>query len=278
MPLWSRSIRMGFQTAKKALPLAALPFALDLFVQQLYPGRAVTDASVEFTLPVPFPSLSQVHGQPSGAVPFFPIYPPPDLGQLTAPVLLLLLGIQSYAAAGYLGALDSARLGGRIRRLLKLANIYFARVFAFNALIAVILLVLHPFMESLSYGALVSIFTVFALLIILYFLFLTPFCIVVDDYVLAEAFRKSVELALQAWREVIPYCLTYATITVLASAAILLLVALPIAGIPLAVGLYGLLGTALVASTLHLYDGLRPEDVLPVSAPHERPAEEAVPT
>ncbi len=256
----------------------AVPLAFDLVILLAYPGLVTAQGSVEFTLPVPLPSISQVHGQPRGSPPFFPIYPAPEMGQLTAPIILLMLGVQSYLTAGYLGALETARVGGSTRPFFRFANVYFSRVFAFNALIAVILLVLEPFITGFSYGLLVSIFTVSALILILYFLFLTPFSIVVDDYVLGEAFRRSVELSLQAWREILPYCLAYATVTILTSGALVFLVGFPIIGVPLAAALYGLVGTALVASTLHLYDGLQPEEVLPVAVPRPKPVEEAAPT
>ncbi len=67
-------------------------------------------------------------------------------------------------------------------------------------------------------------------------------------------------------------------ITILASAAVRLLLGIPLAGIPLSVALYSLVGTGLVASTLHLYNELRPEERLPAAMPAPRPTEEAAPT
>ncbi len=278
MPLWSRSIRMGFRMVRRALPLALLPFAFDVVLYFLDPGQPLADSSVEFALPMAFPSLSQVYGQPPAAPPFFPLYTFPDLGQLTAPILLLFLGVQSYVTAGYLGALETIRLGGFPKHILKLANTFFSRIFAFNALIAVLLLVTEPFLRGFPVGPIHSIFILFAILLILYFLFLTPFCVAVDHCPLAYALRTSVQLAREAWREVLPFCLAYAAITVLVSASVFLLIDLPLVGLPLSAGIYSLIGTALVASALHLYDGLRPEEALPVSLPRPTPTEEAVST
>ncbi|MCJ2519558.1 MAG: hypothetical protein LN412_01235 [Candidatus Thermoplasmatota archaeon] len=255
-----------------------LPFAFDFLMLYFYPLEAAAEASVEFALPVAFPSISQVYGQALGELPFFPLYAAPDMGQLTAPFLLLFLGIHSYVTAGYLGALEMTRLWGSPGRFFKSANVYFSRVFAFDALIAVILLVLEPFIMDTSSGLLLSLFILSALLLIIYFLFLTPFCVVVDDCALGMAFRKSVKMVSQAWKEVLSYCLAYAAITILASAAVILLLDLPFVGAPLSIGLYGLLGTALVASTLHLYDGLQPKEALPLPTPRPKVAEEVVPT
>lgn len=265
-------------TAGRALPLFLVPFAFDVVILFLNPQFLTpSNPSVEFTLPMPFPSLSQVQGQTSASPPFFPLYPPPALGQLSAPVLLLILGVQSYVAAGYLATLEMVRRGDTSRRFLGGANYLFSRIFAFNALIAVFLLLLEPFLRGYEQGPFTSLFILSALLILLYFLFLTPFIVVVDDLSLGDALRQSMQLALQSRQEVLPYCLAYAAITLLASAAVILLLPLPMVGTLISAGLYSLLGTALVASTLHLYDELRPKEAVAAKVPSPRPAEEAAP-
>lgn len=273
MALWSRAFRMGFHTARRALPLMLLPFIFDLLVLLFYPRAEVPAPSVEFSLPLPLPSVAQAYGQAMGATPFFPIYPEPLGGQLTAALLLLLLGVQAYVAAGYLGALEAVRVGALSRHPLRFANLYFSRIFAFYALIGVVLLVMAPFLEGLP-----SFFVFPGLLVLLYLLFLTPFAIAVDDRPLGAAFQQSVGLALTAWREVLPFCLAWAAATLLLSAAVNFLLPLPVVGLPLAAALVAVLGTALVAATLHLYDGLRPKEPVPATAPLPTPTEEAVPT
>ncbi len=280
MPLWSRSLKLGFLKVKAALPLMLLPLAVDAILLSLNPALIPGEPSAEFTTPMPFPSLSQITGQPLGALPFLPLYPPWELGQFTTPVLLAFLGILSFLTAGYLGALEAVRVGGSLRTFLRRAVSLFTRMFAFNALIAVVVLVQVPFLMGYPSGVLVSVFVLGALLIILYFLFLTPFSIAVDDLHLGLAVRRSVELAYQGWRDVLPYCLAYAGATALASAAVLLLLTtLPLVlGILLSAGLYGALGTALVISSLYLYEGLVPKEPLPAEAPAPVLAEEAVPS
>ncbi len=256
-----------------------LPFAFDALVLFLNPTLIPRDPSVEFTLPMPFPSLSQVSGQSWGAVPFLPLYPPWEVGQMTTPVLLAFLGATSLLTAGYLGALEAARVGGPLRTFAKMAVTLFSRIFAFNALVAVIVLVQLPFLTGYPSGLPVSLFVLAAVLAVLYFLFLTPFCIAVSGAPLGPALRRSVGLAYQRWREVLPYCLAYAAITVLASAVVLILLRFlpPAPGILLAAGFYAATGTALVISSLYLYEGLIPEEPLPAEAPARTPAEDAAP-
>ncbi len=182
--------------------------------------------------------------------------------------------------AGYIGALEGIRVEGSVRSFLRKAAILFSRIFAYNALVAVIVLVQVPFLMGYPAGLLVSLFVLAALIVIFYFIFLIPFVITVDDRALGFAVRRSLELAYRGWREIVPYCLAYAGITAAASGAVLLLLTLlpSLLGALLAVGLYGALGTALVMSTLYLYEGLSPVEPLPAKAPAPKPAEEAAPS
>ncbi len=132
-----------------------------------------------------------------------------------------------------------------------------------------------PFLTSMY--SLFALFVFAGLLVLLYLLFLTPFAIVVDDRPLGAAFQRSVGLALEAWREVLPFCLAYATAGLLLSVGVGLLLPLPVVGIPLASALVAVVGIVLVAATLHLYEGLRPAEPLPAAAPLPTPAEEAAP-
>lgn len=256
-----------------------LPFALDALVLFLNPTLVPEKPSIEFTLPMPFPSLSQVSGQTWGAVPFLPLYPPWEVGQLTTPVLLAFLTTMSFLTAGYLGALEAVRVGGPLRNFLRMAVAMFSRIFAYNALVAVIVLVQMPFLAGYPSGLPISIFVLLAVLVVLYFLFLTPFCIAVSGFPLGPALRRSVGLGYRCWREVLPYCLVYAGITAIASTVVLVLLTYlpPVLGILLSAGFYGATGTALVISSLYFYESLLPEEPLPAKMPARAPAEDAAP-
>lgn len=259
-----------------ALPLALLPFAFDVVYLALNPGLLPPGPFLEFSLPLPFPTLAQVLGPGPETLSFFPLYPPPEAGQLSTVLLLATLGVQAYLTAGYLGTLEVLRVGGSLRAFFRRAAHLFSRLFAFTALVAVLLLA--PFVSQTP-DRLVSLFVLLAVLVVLYFLFLTPFGIAVDDLPLGVAFRRSLEYAFQSWREVVPFVLAYAGVTALASLAVQLLFILPpFLALPAAAAFFAVLGTGLTLGTLHLYEGLVPKEVLPTAVPRPQGVEEAAST
>ncbi|MFQ5986868.1 MAG: hypothetical protein ACE5KQ_05870 [Thermoplasmata archaeon] len=273
MPLWSDALKHGFLLVPRARLLLLVPVGLDLamlLIAAIPPG-----ASPQFTLPVALPSVSQVRGPGEGALPFYPLYMLTASGDLATALLLLVLVVQSYLTTGYLGRLERIR-SGRTGGFFASANLAFARVLAFLAITTFLLLAASPFLlEGLVQGP-ATLFVFAAVLALLYFLFLTPFVVVVDNAPLSLALRRSIELAARRFPEVVPYCLGYATITLLASIAFFLVGWGPV-GVLVFPVLYGIVGTGLVGSTLYLYEGLRPVEPVPVLTPEPEPVEEAVP-
>ncbi|MEE9163993.1 MAG: hypothetical protein V3U17_04275 [Thermoplasmata archaeon] len=274
MPLWSDALKQGFRLVPKARLLLLVPLGFDLAMLALVVTPAMV--SPQFTLPVALPSVAQVWGSGGGALPFYPLYMLGPSGDLATALLLLVLVVQSYLTAGYVGRLETARRAGTGEGFFASANRAFPRVLAFLAITTFLLLAASPFLlGDLGQGP-AALFVFAAVLGLLYFLFLTPFVVVVDNAPLALALRVSIELAARRFPEVVPYCLGYATLTLLASIAFYL-VGWGLVGLLLFPVLYSLLGTALVGSTLYLYAGLRPVEPVPTTAPSPEAVEEGVP-
>ena len=274
MPLWSDALKEGFRLVGRARSLLLIPLAFDLLLLTL--AVLPQMPSPQFTLPVALPSVAQVRGPGAGALPFYPLYGLAVAGDLATTLLLLLLVVQAYLAAGYVGRLEMVRRKQTDGSFFALANRAFARVLAFLAITTFLLLAAGPFLlGGLALGG-AALFVFAAVIALLYFLFLTPFVVVVENAPLSVALRTSVELAARRFSEVVPYCLGYATITVLASSAFALL-GWGLVGLLLFPVLYSVVGTALVGSTLYLYAGLRPLEPLPLSAPEPETVEDAVP-
>ncbi len=274
MPLWSDALKQGFRLVPKARLLLLVPLGFDLAMLALVVTPAMV--SPQFTLPVALPSVAQVWGSGGGALPFYPLYMLGPSGDLATALLLLVLVVQSYLTAGYVGRLETARRAGTGEGFFASANRAFPRVLAFLAITTFLLLAASPFLlGDLGQGP-AALFVFAAVLGLLYFLFLTPFVVVVDNAPLALALRVSIELAARRFPEVVPYCLGYATLTLLASIAFYL-VGWGLVGLLLFPVLYSLLGTGLVGSTLYLYAGLRPEEPVPTTTPSPEAVEEGVP-
>ncbi|MDX1534420.1 MAG: hypothetical protein R3291_02235, partial [Thermoplasmata archaeon] len=193
MPLWSDALKRGFLLLPRARLLLLVPLAFD--VGMLAIAVVPETASVQFGLPVALPSVAQVRGPEAGALPFYPLYLLTVSGDLGTALLLLLLVVQGYLAAGYLGRLETIRRGASGEGFLSAANRAFARVLAFLAITTFLLLAASPFLlEGLDLGA-AALFVFAAVLGLFYFLFLTPFIVVVENAPLSVAFRTSVELA-----------------------------------------------------------------------------------
>ncbi|MFQ6012769.1 MAG: hypothetical protein ACE5LS_03890 [Thermoplasmata archaeon] len=274
MPLWSDALKEGFRLVPRAGLLLLVPLGFDLAMLALVAIPAVV--SPQFTLPVALPSVAQVWGPGDGALPFYPLYMLGASGDLATALLLLVLVVQSYLTAGYVGRLEMARRAGRGEGFFASANRAFPRVLAFLAITTFLLLAASPFLlGGLGRGP-AALFVLAAVLGLLYFLFLTPFVVVVDNAPLSLALRMSIELAARRFPEVVPYCLGYATLSLLASIAFFL-VGWGLVGLLLFPILYSLLGTALVGSTLYLYAGLRPVEPVPAATPGPEAVEEAAP-
>ena len=272
MPLWSDALKQGFRLVPKARLLLLVPLAFDLAMLAIV--IAPLTASPQFTMPVALPSVAQVRGPGAGALPFYPLSILAVSGDLA--ILLLVLVVQSYLVAGYVGRLEMVRREASVGGFFASANLAFARVLAFLAITTFLLLAAGPFLLGGLTGGPAALFVFAAVLGLFYFLFLTPFVIVVDNAPLSVALRRSVELAARRFSEVVPYCLAYATITLLASIAFFLVGWGPV-GLLVFPVLYSVLGTGLVGSTLYLYAGLRPVEPVPASTPEPEAAEEAVP-
>lgn len=273
MPLWTDAIKDGFRLVLKARLLLAIPLGFDLAMLALV---VPATTSPQFTLPVALPSVSQVRGSGGAALPFFPLYVLPSLGDLTLTLLLLVLVVQAYLAAGYVGRLEVLRGTGAKEGFFAAANRAFARILAFFAITTFVLLVSAPLLRRQEGPELAAYFVLALVLGVLYFLFLTPFVVIMDNTPLSMGLRNSIRLAAREFRELVPYCLGYAAITLLASIAFHLLGWGPV-GLFLFPVLYSVVGTALVGSTLYLYAGLRPAEPMPAGAPEPEALEEAAP-
>ncbi|MEE9592101.1 MAG: hypothetical protein V3W28_00790, partial [Thermoplasmata archaeon] len=233
--------------------------------------------------PVALPSIAQVRGPGAGALPFYPLYMLRASEDLATALLLLTLVVQAYLAAGYMGRLEMIRRREVRGGFFASANRAFARVLAFLAITTFLVLAASPFLlDGFARGP-AALFVLAAVLGLLYFLFLTPFAMVVSNTPLSHAFRTSIELAARRFSEVVPYCLAYATITLLTSIAFFLAslalsrIGWELAGLLVFPILYSVVGTALVGSTLYLYAGLRPAKPIPSAAPEPEAVEDAVP-
>ncbi len=274
VPLWSDALKQGFRLVWRARSLLLVPLAFDVLMLAI--AVIPQMPSPQFTMPVALPSVAQVRGPGAGALPFYPLYVLAPSGDWATALLLLLLVVQAYLAAGFVGRLEMVRRKQSGGGFFAVANRAFARVLAFLAITTFPLLAASPFLlGGLALGG-AALFVFAAVIALLYFLFLTPFVVMVENAPLSVALRMSVELAAHRFREVVPYCLGYVTITFLASSAFFLL-GWGFAGLLLFPVLYSVVGTGLVGSTLYLYAGLRPVEPLPVSTPDPETVEDAVP-
>lgn len=276
MALWIQALVEGVRLARRAKTLLLVPLALDLLVLLVLgatEGLPEAPLALALTLPVALPSVFQVHGPQDQVLPFDPLHALPDLGEMSLVLLLLVLVLQSFLAAGYLGRLEAIR-GSRRVGFVAGGSRFFSRLLAYHALVTFLLLAAAPSLRGLHGLGPGALFVLAAVLALLYALFLTPFAIAVDDLPFSAALRRSVELAFHHAPQVAPYVVAYAALTLLLSGGVHLLALLGPAGLLAATLLTAAVGTALVASTLHLYAALRPREVLPTPVPRPLPAEE----
>ncbi len=248
-----QSFSDGLSLSKKVYYLAILPFVLDAFfligtyIQTEYSYYFRFGAKV--SLPAYFPSLTNVYDFPSRPV-FQTSLPLP----VNDPLLVLLSEIfytliVTYVAAGYLGKLNAARLGDS-SPFTVLASKYFTRILGYALLWVVIASLEALFILS---SVPLAILYVLLLFVVNYFVFLTPFAIIVDNMRFAEALNRSVLLSTSSASKTVPFVMLYLFGTLVISVPVYLILNLRIIGFFIAVAIFAFVGTALVASTLCFY-------------------------
>ena len=243
----------GLALTRKTSHLVVLPFVLDSL---LLIGRYVETAysysfrlGAKFSLPVYFPSLTNVYDFPSRAgfqtsFPFSSDDPGPFL--LASIFYTVVL---AYLAAGYLGKLEAVRHGESLP-FTSLANKYFTRVLEYGLL----WFVLGPVATLLIFSAIpLAIFYVLLLFVVDYFVFLMPFAIVADNLGFTKALDRSIHISTSMASRTLPFVILYVLGTLVISVPIYLLLNIGILGFFFAVVVFAYLGTALVASTLCFY-------------------------
>ena len=248
-----QSFSDGLTLSRKAFYVAVPPFVLDAF---FLIGRYVETAysysfrlGAKFSLPVYFPSLTNVYDFPSRtgfqtSLPF----------SSSDPVLFLLASlfytvILAYLASGYLGKLEAVRRGESLL-FTSLANKYFTRVLAYGLL----WFVLGPLAALFIFSSIsLAIFYVLLLFVVDYFVFLTPFAIVADNLGFAKALNRSILTSTSMVSRTLPFVILYGLGTLVISVPIYLVLNLNIIGFFFAIAVFAFLGTALVASTLCFY-------------------------
>jgi hypothetical protein len=260
-----QSFSDGLALSTKASYLAVLPFVLDsLFLLGRYVETAYSYSfrfGAKFSLPVYFPSLTNVYDFPSRAgfqtsLPF----------SSNDPVSFLLSSVfytvvLAYLAAGYLGKLEAVRRGESLP-FTSLANKYFTRVLAYG----LVWLVLGPLAALFIFsGVTLAIFYVLLLFVVDYFVFLTPFAIVAENLGFTKALNRSIIISTSMASRTLPFVILYGLGTLVISVPIYLVLNLGIIGFFFATAVFAFLGTALVSSTLCFYtQATRPS---PPSAP-----------
>ncbi len=246
----------GYKIFSKLAWLAVVPLVLDILnmYERLValPPNTVT-YGVKFSFPVYLPSLSDVYNFPSvGSVQIgsAPISPSDPLAAILVAVLFTLL--ISFLAGGYLGTIAAKRGEmGPSPSFFGLCSKYFVRFFGYALIWFALTLVALAFALSNALG-LVFLYILF-LFLVNYFLFLTPFAIVVDGVSLRTALSKSVGMAKSRVGFVLPYVIIYAIFTALTSVVIYLFMNAGVGGYLLDAVLYAFVGTIFVSSTLVLY-------------------------
>lgn len=245
----------GFQLASKVYYLAILPFIVDLFFQT---GKAIDAISsntihygVKFSFPDHFPSLTDFFAFPSPSgiqtnTPNFSSQP-----FLTLAYFLALAVVSSLVTAGYLGKMNAARLG-ESSSFITDASKYFLPILIYNLFVVALILVDFLFILALL-SLLLGILFLLAFFVIYYFVFLTPFGIVVDNLRFSDALIRSKNLASTKASDTLGYVVLYAILTAIISVPVSAFMNGGLSGFLIAVAISAFAGTALVASTLHLY-------------------------
>jgi len=240
----------GFEAFRKVAYLAIIPLFLDIFFHW-YEGFLTAFSGtfrmgVKFSIPWDLPSIENFYDFPKITM-MLPIY--------SAIWTTISTVIYAFILGGYLGKIHQAVRGMQFEPFMKLSSKYFIR-FLFLKILWLILALPAFFM-----GMVAIVYIVF-LLILGYFLYLTPFIIIADDIPFFDAIRKSVVLASNRG-EVLKYALIFIVLTAIVSAFIYLLMNIPIAGFLISVIITSIVGTTFTAATMNFYIHLQEIEHLP---------------
>ena len=255
----------GFQLATRVYYLAILPFILDLI---FLTGREINTFSanvvrfgIKFSFPDHFPSLTDFFNFPTTTGIQTSLLLFSDVLILALLSFVVSTILVSFVSAGYLGKMNSIRKG-EPSSFLNQASKYFARILAYGVVLLLLILIGTPFvLTSLALGFLY----VIGFFVIYYFIFLTPFGIVVDNLAFEEALRRSINLATSRASKTLPYVIVYLILTALISIPIYGLMNAGFPGFLISLVISALVGTVLVASTLHLYVQLTEPTTPPIT-------------
>ncbi len=238
----------------------------------LMPGRmsllqsGTVTYGVMFSLPVYFPSLSNVYNFPAPQNSihlgdFSGIFSStPFLAVLSA---LLFTAVVAFLAGGYLGSINAKRIEittpaptlaefhTHSPGFLDLCIAHFARLFEFGVLSLGIVAIGAVFILLDLPGFAILYFL--AALVVTYFLFLTPFVIVVDKVGLGASLAKSVRIASKKPSLVLPYVILYIVFTALVSVLVYAVMNGGVQGYVIDSLIYSVVGTMLVSATLVFY-------------------------
>ena len=246
----------GYGLAKRLYYLAFLPFIVDLisltgrFLQSRYAYSF--RIGVKFSLPFYFPSLTNVYDFPvqSGItiqLPEFGLVPVFGFGSVIVYMLVL-----AFVSAGYLGTLNSA-IAGVSPSFVTSATKYFLRILLYG----LIWLGLGLIGITLALGSPTLAVLYFLFLIVLnYFLFLTPFVMVADDTGLVEGLLRSINISGSVSSRTIEYVMLYAFATVGVSAIVYFVLNTGLIGFFATIAGFAFVGTVLVASTFYFLSNL----------------------
>jgi hypothetical protein len=160
----------------------------------------------------------------------------------------------AFLGAGYLGSLYSS-ITGTASSFVSSATKFFLRILAYAllwlglSLLGIVIALANP-MSAVIYFL--------SLILVNYFLFLTPFVIVVNDTSFTKALERSVETSASLSSRTIPYVLLYAFVTAVVSVPVYLILNFGLLGYLIALAVVAFIGTALVASTFYFLSSLTP--------------------
>lgn len=247
------SFFQGFRLGRSVLWLAVLPFVVDsVFLFSTYMEttyRYLFRIGFKFSLPFDFPSITNMYDFPASpgfqtSLPFSQA--PLPLFLVTALVHTMIL---AYASAGYLGKMNGTRIENS-SSFVSSANKYFVRFLAYGLLW--LILTSLSFLFIIGTGSLATLYVLF-LFAVYYLVFMTPFAIVVDDLSFSRALSRSIHLATSMASRTLPFVILFALVTVVVSVPVYLVMNIYVLGFFLAGAASALMGTFLVASTLHFY-------------------------
>jgi len=234
----------GAETFKKVSHLAMIPIILDVIFywhEGLVAALSETfRVGVKFSLPFDLPSIESFYDFPKTAV-----------QSLTYSIILMTIFafIRAFVLGGYLGEIYQASENFPPITFTKLSHKYFTRFLSFEFLW--LILILPTFFIGVA-----AIAYVIFLLILGYFLYLTPFIIIADDASFSKAIRKSVMLA-SGKTEVLTYAFIFLALTGIISTIIYLLMNIPVLGFLISVIITSIVGSIFTAATMNFYIDLQ---------------------